>query len=136
MAGISAFPAIMDTVQGAFGADQSFEAAANILAGQVVKLNSSGKLEVATTPATDKIIGVALYDIPNGTIGAVRVAGVTVCANGDASVAITAGAAVSAGTLGGVVAATTGAILGVALEPIAGGDVGKVVVALGVNTTA
>ena len=136
MAGISAFPAIMDTVQGAFGADQSFEAAANILAGQVVKLNSSGKLEVATTPATDKIIGVALYDIPNGTIGAVRVAGVTVCANGDASVAITAGAAVSAGTLGGVVAATTGAILGIALEPIAGGDVGKVVVALGVNTTA
>ena len=136
MAGISAFPAIMDTVQGAFGADQSFEAAANILAGQVVKLNSSGKLEVATTPATDKIIGVALYDIPNGTIGAVRVAGVTVCANGDASVAITAGAAVSAGTLGGVVAATTGAVLGVALEPIAGGDVGKVVVALGVNTTA
>ena len=136
MAGISAFPAIMDTVQGAFGADQSFEAAANILAGQVVKLNSSGKLEVATTPATDKIIGVALYDIPNGTIGAVRVAGVTVCANGDASVAITAGAAVSAGTLGGVVAATTGAVLGIALEPIAGGDVGKVVVALGVNTTA
>lgn len=136
MAGISAFPAIMDTVQGAFGADQSFEAAANILAGQVVKLNSSGKLEVATTPATDKIIGVALYDIPNGTIGAVRVAGVTVCANGDASVAITAGAAVSAGTLGGVVAATTGAVLGVALEPIAGGDVGKVVVSLGVNTTA
>ena len=136
MAGISAFPAIMDTVQGAFGADQSFEAAANILAGQVVKLNSSGKLEVATTPATDKIIGVALYDIPNGTIGAVRVAGVTVCANGDASVAIAAGAAVSAGTLGGVVAATTGAVLGIALEPIAGGDVGKVVVALGVNTTA
>lgn len=136
MAGISAFPAIMDTVQGAFGADQSFEAAADILAGQVVKLNSSGKLEVATTPATDKIIGVALYDIPNGTIGAVRVAGVTVCANGDASVAITAGAAVSAGTLGGVVAATSGAVLGVALEPIAGGDVGKVVVALGVNTTA
>ena len=134
MAGISAFPLITDTIQGAFGADQSFEAGADILAGQVVKLDSYGKLAVATTPASDKIIGVALYDIPNGSIGAVRVGGVTVCANGDGSTGITAGAAVSAGTLGGVVAATTGAVLGIALEPIAGGATGKVMVSLGMNT--
>ena len=136
MAGITAYPAVEATVQGAFGPDQSFEAAANILAGQVVKLNSSGKIEVATTPATEKIIGVALYDIPNGSLGAVRLGGVTVCANGDASVAITAGATVSAGTLGGVVATTTGTILGIALEPIAGGATGKVLVSIGYNSTA
>lgn len=136
MAGISAYPAVEGTVQGAFGWDQSFEAAANILAGQVVKINSSGKIEVATTPATEKIIGVALYDIPSGSIGAVRCGGVTVCANGDASVAITAGAAVSAGTLGGVVATATGTLLGIALEPIAGGATGKVLVSIGYNSTA
>ncbi len=136
MAGITAYPAVEATVQGAFGPDQSFEAAANILAGQVVKLNSSGKIEVATTPATDKIIGVALYDIPSGSLGAVRLGGVTVCANADASTAITAGAAVSAGTLGGVVATSTGTILGIALEPIAGGATGKVLVSIGYNSTA
>ena len=136
MAGISSFPAIFDTVQGAFGADQSFEAGADILAGQAVKLDSYGRLAVGTTPASEKIIGVALYDIPNGSIGAVRLLGVTVCANGDGSTAIAAGAAVMAGTLGGVVAATTGAILGIALEPIAGGATGKVLVCPGINTQA
>lgn len=136
MAGITAYPAVEATVQGAFGADQSFEAAANILAGQVVKLNSSGKIEVATTPATEKIVGVALYDIPSGSLGAVRCSGVTVCANGDAATAIAAGAAVSAGTLGGVVATSTGTLLGIALEPIAGGATGKVLVSIGYNSTA
>ena len=135
MAGITAFPDIPDTVQGAFGTDMSFEASADILAGQAVQLASTGKIAPATA-SSQKVIGVAIYDIPNGTTGAVRVLGATTCANGDGSTAITAGAAVTAGTLGGVVAATTGAILGIALEPIAGGAVGKVLVCPGMNTTA
>ena len=71
MAGITAFPEIPDTVQGAFGTDMSFEASADILAGQAVQLASSGKIAPATA-SSQKIIGVAIYDIPNGTIGAVR----------------------------------------------------------------
>ena len=135
MAGISSFPEIPDTVQGAFGTDMSFEASSDVLAGQAVQLASNGKIAPATA-SSQKVIGVAIYDIPSGTIGAVRVLGATTCANGDGSTAITAGAAVTAGTLGGVVAATTGAILGIALEPIAGGAVGKVLVCPGMNTTA
>ena len=136
MAGIAAFPLVEATVQGAFGIDQSFEAGADILAGQAVKLDSYGKLAVGTTPASENIIGVALYDIPNGSIGAVRLVGTTTCANGDGSTAIAAGAPVMAGTLGGVVAATTGKVLGFALEPIAGGATGKVLVCPGLNTQA
>ena len=135
MAGITAFPDIPDTVQGAYGYDATFEASADILAGQAVQLASTGKIAPATA-SSQKVIGVAIYDIPNGTIGAVRVLGATTCANGDGSTAITAGAAVTAGTLGGVVAATTGAILGIALEPIAGGATGNVLVCPGMNTTA
>jgi len=135
MAGITAFPEIPDTMHGAFGTEVTKTASANILGGQAVQINSNGTVAPATA-STQKIIGVALYDIPAGSEGAIRVAGVARCANGDASVAITAGAAVTAGTLGGVVAATTGAILGIALEPIAGGATGLVVISQGMNTTA
>ena len=135
MAGISAFPLINDTLHGAFGTECTYEAASDVLAGQVVQINSSGKIAPATA-SSQKIIGVAIYDIPSGTEGAVRVVGVARCANGDASTAITAGAPVTAGTLGGVVAASTGAYLGVALEPIAGGGTGLVTVTPGFNTTS
>lgn len=135
MAAITAFPEIPDTIQGAFGTDMSFEASADILAGQAVQIASSGKIAPATA-SSQKVIGVAIYDIPSGTNGAVRILGATTCANADGSTAITAGAAVTAGALGGVAAATTGAILGIALEPIAGGAVGKVLVCPGMNTTA
>lgn len=135
MAAITAFPDIPNTVEGAFGYDASFEASADILAGQAVQIASTGKVAPATA-SSQKVIGVALYDIPSGTVGAVRVLGATTCANADGSTAITAGAAVTAGALGGVAAATTGAILGIALEPIAGGAVGKVLVCPGMNTTS
>lgn len=135
MAGISAFPDIPDTMHGAYGTEMSYEADSAILAGQIVQILSTGKVSPATA-SSHKIIGVALYDIPAGTIGAVRVIGVARVANGDASVAITAGAPVTAGTLGGAVAASTGAYLGVALEPIAGGATGLVTVSPGFNTTA
>ena len=74
MAAITAFPEIPDTMHGAFGTEISYEAASDVLAGQVVKV-SSGKIAPATA-ATDAFIGVALYDIPTGTVGAVRVCGV------------------------------------------------------------
>ena len=133
MAGISAFPYIPDTMHGAFGTEVTKTAYSDILGGQAVQINSDG-LVLPATASSQKIIGVALYDIPAGTAGAIRVAGVARCANGDASTAITAGAVVTAGTLGGVVALTTGNYLGVALEPIAGGADGLVVIAPGVNT--
>ena len=135
MAAISAFPAIPDTMHGAFGTEVTKTASADILGGQAVQINSNGTVAPATA-STQKIIGVALYDIPAGTIGAVRVNGVARVANGDASLAITAGAPVTAGTLGGAVAASTGAYLGVALEPIDGGATGLVTVTPGFNTTA
>ena len=135
MAGITAFPEIPDTMHGAFGTEVTKTASADILGGQAVQINSNGTVAPATA-STQKIIGVALYDIPAGSEGAIRVAGVARCANGDGSTAITAGAAVTAGTLAGVVAASTGAILGIALEPIAGGATGLVVISQGMNTTA
>ena len=135
MAGITAFPDIPDTMHGAYGTEMSYEADSAILAGQIVQILSTGKVSPATA-SSQKIIGVALYDIPAGTVGAVRVIGVARVANGDATTAITAGAPVTAGTLGGAVAASTGAYLGVALEPIAGGATGLVTVSPGFNTTA
>ena len=126
MAAISAFPAIPDTVYGAFGTEVSYEASADITAGMIVKV-SSGKIAPATA-ATDAMIGVALYDIPNGTVGAVRVVGVAKVANNDASTGINAGALVTAGSASGVVAASTGKVIGIALEAIAGGDVGLIAV--------
>jgi len=131
MAAISAFPDIPDTMHGAFGTEVTKTASADILGGQAVQINSNGTVAPATA-STQKIIGVALYDIPSGTEGAIRVVGVARCANADGATAITAGAAVTAGTLGGVVAHSTGTALGIALEPIAGGATG--LVALGVFT--
>ena len=135
MAGITAFPDIPDTMHGAYGTEMSYEASADIQGGQIVQIASNGKIAPATA-SSQKIIGVALYDIPAGTVGAVRVIGVARVANADASVAITAGAPVTAGTLGGAAAASTGAYLGVALEPIDGGATGLVTVSPGFNTTA
>lgn len=129
MAAISAFPIIPDTVHGAYGTEMSYEASADVLAGQVVKI-SSGKIAPATA-ATDAFVGVALYDIPNGSVGAVRVVGVVKVANATDGTTINAGALVTASTLGGVAAATTGKVLGVALEAIAGGSTGYI--ALGVS---
>ena len=129
MAAITAFPEIPDTMHGAFGTEISYEAASDVLAGQVVKV-SSGKIAPATA-ATDAFIGVALYDIPTGTVGAVRVCGVVRCANATDGTAINAGALVTASTLGGVAAASTGKVLGVALEAIAGNGTG--LVAIGVS---
>ena len=131
MAAITAFPEIPDTMHGAFGTEVTKTASADILGGQAVQINSNGTVAPATA-STQKIIGVALYDIPAGTEGAIRVAGVARCANGDGATAITAGAAVTAGTLGGIVAHSSGTALGIALEPIAGGETG--LVALGVFT--
>ena len=135
MAAISAFPDIPDTMHGAFGTEVTKTASADILGGQAVQINSNGTVAPATA-STQKIIGVALYDIPAGTIGAVRVAGVARAVAGATvaagATAITAGAAVTAGTLGGVTAHSTGTALGIALEPIAGGATG--LVALGVFT--
>lgn len=135
MAGISAFPLVTDTMLGAFGTEVTKTAYSAVLAGQVVQINSDG-LILPATASSQKIIGVALYDIPQGAEGAVRVIGVAKVANGDGSTAITAGAPVTAGTLGGVVAASTGAYVGIALEPIAGGAQGFIIVAPGFNTTA
>ncbi len=135
MAGITAFPEIPNTQHGSFGTEMTYEASADILAGQIVQIASTGKVAPATA-SSQKIVGVALYDIPSGTIGAVRVCGVAMVANADGSTAITAGAAITAGTLGGAAAATTGSILGIALEPIAGGATGLALVSPFMNTTS
>ena len=126
MAAISSFPTIPDTMYGAYGTEVSYEASADITAGMIVKV-SSGKIAPATA-ATDAFIGVALYDIPTVTIGAVRVCGVAKVANNDASTGINAGALVTAGSASGVAAASTGKVIGIALEAIAGGDTGLIMI--------
>lgn len=128
MAAITAFPIIPDTMHGAFGTEIEYEAASDILGGQVVKV-TSGQIAPATA-ATDAIVGVALYDIPAGTVGAVRVVGVVRCANATDGTSIAAGALVTASTLGGIAAATTGKVIGVALEAIAGNGTGRVALAI------
>ena len=95
---LSAFPDVPNTVHGAFGTEFSYEASADVLAGQAVAV-TSGKIAPATSGA---FIGIALYDIPAGTIGAVRVAGV---ARAVAGATVAAGAGVVASTLGSVVTA-------------------------------
>jgi len=124
MAAISAFPDIPDVPFGAFGTEMTYKASAAISAGMVVKI-SSGEIAPATA-ATDAFVGVALYDIPAGEIGAVRVVGVVKVANNDASTGINAGALVTAGSASGVVAAATGKVIGIALEAIAGGATGYI----------
>ena len=128
MAAISAFPIIPDTIHGAFGTEVEYEASADIMAGQVVKV-ANGKIAPATA-STDAFIGVALYDIPSGSIGAVRVVGVVRVANNDASAAIAAGALVTVGSASGVATATTGKVLGVAIDAIAGGATGRIALAV------
>ena len=127
MAAITAFPDIPDTMHGAFGTEIAYVASADILGGQLVQINSNGTVAPATA-STQKIIGVALYDIPAGAEGAVRVAGVARVANADGATAITAGAGVTAGALGGASAAATGRQIGIALEPIAGGASGRIAI--------
>lgn len=130
MAAISSFPDIPDVPFGAFGTEMSYKASAAISAGMPVKV-SSGEIAPATA-STDAVVGVALYDIAAGEIGAVRVAGVVKVANNDASTAINAGATVAVGSASGVVAASTGKIIGTALEAIAGGAVGYIVLGISV----
>lgn len=126
MAAISEFPIIPNTMHGAFGTEVTYKASADITGGMVVKI-SSGEIAPATA-ATDYMIGVALYDIPSGEIGAIRVVGVARVANNDASAAITAGSLVTAGSASGVSAATTGKVIGIALENIAGGATGLIAI--------
>ena len=56
MAGISAFPLVPDTVHGAFGTEVTKKAYSDVLAGQVVQINSDG-LVLPATASTQKIIG-------------------------------------------------------------------------------
>lgn len=128
MAAITAFPDVPDSIHGAFGTEVTYTASADILGGQLVQIASNGTVAPATA-STQKVIGVALYDIPSGSEGAIRVAGVARVANADGSTAITAGVAVTAGALGGATAHSTGRAIGIALEPIAGGATGRVAIA-------
>lgn len=114
---LSEFPDVPNTIHGAFGTEMSYEASADVLAGQAVAI-AAGKIAPATSGA---FIGIALYDIPQGTIGAVRVAGV---ARAVAGASITAGAAVAASTLGSVATAGEGVTpSAIALEAGAEGDI-------------
>lgn len=120
---------VTSTVVGAFGTEVTYEASSDILAGQAVII-SSGKIVPATAGAA--AIGIALYDIPTGEPGAVRVVGV---ARTVAGAAVTAGAIVKTDADGAVVAASTAGdrCLGVALEAAANaGD--PIMVAIGPQT--
>jgi len=138
MAAITAFPDILSTVFGQYGVDVTYTATTAILAGQVVQLDDSDGEQIeaaATTPVAP--LGVAIEDIAAGATGTVRVSGVAVVANSDASTAIKPGALLTVTAFAGAVAAFTGGtattvMVGMAIDPIAGGGTGRMLINIGV----
>lgn len=131
MAAITAFPDIMPTQQGQYQNTVSYIAGADILAGQTVTFGSTAGTVVPAT-GTTTVLGVAIADADNGCKVTVQVDGIAYVANADGSTAIAQGAFVATGAYAGAVAAATStltAIVGQALEPIAGGSYGRIRVA-------
>ena len=100
MADISAFPALSAICAGddsllisEQGPIQTFVFAAATKAGQVVIYHgTSGSVTPAVGAITEKVAGVALYDVAAGAIGAVAMAGCIVkCTNASTTAAISPG---------------------------------------------
>lgn len=133
MAAITAFPDIMPVQQGQYNNTRSYYAGADILAGQAVIAGSTaGQVIPATASGTTPVLGVAITQAAAGYLVTVQIDGIAAVANADASTAIAAGAFVAVGTYAGAVSVATStlsAIVGQALEPIAGGSYGLIRVA-------
>lgn len=132
MTAIETFPTMHDVL---VGGDNLLNVTAGsaIKAGQIVSMSADGMVDVDTGSAP--VLGVALYDAAaNGPIAVASIGCRVEVANADGATAINAGTVVVPATLGGVAAAvlTSGGgtqyIAGVAVETIAGGSTGEIIV--------
>lgn len=140
MADINTFPTMHDVLKSGDNI-LNLKAGAAIKAGQVVGAHATGVSgevipNVGATPAT----GVALYDAASGAPIAVASTGCVVdVANADASATIDAGTWVTIddNAVGGTVAAivATAEIVGFTIDDIAGGGVGRIMIAPSPNIT-
>lgn len=153
MADISAFPTIRQVLY--WGDNiRTLTATTAVTAGQVVAINATGvsmAVDPSVATAGSKALGVALYDAGVGALVAVAMNGCVVyVANADDTTAIDAGDhletndnAVKGTVSTAAVAATGGAtvtvhndIIGIALDDIAGGGTGRMLVQTGNLTQA
>ena len=145
MAGIAAFPTIHGVVIDDRGPLRSFTFTEAAKAGMAVGFAATG-VSNAVVPmdatAGEQPIGVAVYDVEAGDMGSVAMDGnVVVVANDDDTTAIDAGdhvGPISSTVQGAVVPIALGIktadiyYLGIALEDIAGGATGEILVKVGV----
>jgi predicted RecA/RadA family phage recombinase len=151
MADISAFPTIRNVLYSGNNIVQ-LKGSGTIKAGMVVAFATSGTSDTvlaAKKGTTGQVIGVAVTDIATGTYGPIALDGCIVyVANADASTAIDAGDVVEdndnnvTGTVSTVAATTSGAVatltkmVGIAVDIIAGGGTGRMLISCGYYTTA
>ena len=136
MTDIAAFPTIKH-VADHIGLTMTLRAATDVLAGQVVEIDAtgvSGTVNAAVAESGARPIGVAAFDAKANEDATVYMTG-SVCyvANADDTTGIDAGDLLVANdnAVGGTVsAATTGinAVIGIALDDIAGGGIGRMLV--------
>ncbi len=152
MADISTFPTMHDVlVSGDNLLDK--EAGEDLKAGQVVchAATGDGKAYAADATSGERTIGVVLYNVSSGLRAAIASIGCQVkVANADASTGIDAGdyveqndntvkgtvSAASEAASGSAVAISHFGLVGMAMEDIAGGGTGKVLITLGSLTQA
>lgn len=151
MTDIGTFPTITQVCDQGHKNARAVKAGAAIKAGQVVAYADAGGSDTViphVKGVTASIAGVAAYDIASGSWGTVFLNGAIVyVANADDATGIDAGAVVegNANAVGGTVSAaayalTTGVgeeykndLLGYAIEDIAGGATGRVMINIGVT---
>lgn len=145
MAGIAAFPAIHQVVIDDRGPIRTFTFTEAASAGMAVGFAATG-VSNAVVPmdatAGEQPIGVAVYDVEAGDMGAVAMDGnIVVVANDDDTTAIDAGdhvGPINSTVQGAVVPIALGIktadiyFLGIALEDIAGGATGEILIQVGV----
>lgn len=96
------------------GQSVTFAAGGAITGGQVVEVGSADRTVVAAGAASAKAIGTAAHDAGSGDKVVVHLAGPVDTAK--AAAAISRGAKVEAGAAGTIQTATTGYVLGIALN--------------------
>lgn len=143
MTDVAAWTAIHDVLRN-LGPTRTFKASGAIKAGQVVAYSATGVTDTVVASVAEsggKPVGVALYDIADGKKGAICLAGCEVTvAVADDTTGVDAGnlvetndnalkgmvSEVNEAATGGATVTTHPQVVGVALEDIAGGGTGKI----------
>jgi len=145
MGDISAFPTIRNVFAGGKYNTITMTATTALKAGMVVEIDATGvdlAVNAAVKEAGASPVGVALYDAAAGSkVDILTVGGIAYVANADDTTGTDAGDALitNDNTVGGTVSAslavgtvsTQQKIIGIALDDIAGGGTGRVLITLG-----